>query len=81
MTLRIILLCAIALPSLAGCIAGPVEPSPTTDQVFAEQYRARGSQGAITGPEAEAIAQSYGRQIAKPQHFEQPGGIPGPVGY
>jgi hypothetical protein len=76
MILRIILLCGLALPSLASCSTDPVKPSPTSDQIFAEQYRASGSQGAITGMEADAIAQSYGRQVARPSHTEQPGSNP-----
>jgi hypothetical protein len=56
-------LCGFLLLSLCGCASQAVRPSPTADQVMAEQYRAEGARGAISGPEAAAIAQTYRRGI------------------
>ena len=54
---------------LTGCTSEPVHPSPTADQVMAEQYRARTEHGAISGTEASAIADAYHQTIGKsPQH-------------
>lgn len=52
------------LPLLAGC-AEPAarEPSPTADTVFAAQYRASGTHGAMTGEENGKITDNYQQQI------------------
>jgi hypothetical protein len=64
---RAIFLLGAALPALAACAAlGPVQPSPTTDQVLAAQYRARAEQGAMSGAESQAVMEAYRRDIAKP---------------
>jgi hypothetical protein len=56
-------LCGFLLLSLCGCADRAVRPSPTADQVMAEQYRAAGARGALSGSEATAIARSYRRSI------------------
>jgi hypothetical protein len=66
-------LCGFLFLALCGCAGHAVRPSPTADQVMAEQYRARGAQGAIGGPEASAIAEAYRRDIGgarKPSESE-----------
>jgi hypothetical protein len=55
----------VALFALCGCADNAVKPSPTSDQVMTEQYRAHGSQGATSGPEISAIADTYRQQIGK----------------
>jgi hypothetical protein len=60
------------LLSLGGCASGAVQPTPTSDQVIAAQLRARGDQGAMSGPEAAAIADAYRQEIAKPSRNSQP---------
>jgi hypothetical protein len=66
MNFRSALLCGLSLLGAAGCTADTVKPSPTADQVMAEQYRARGGQGAMSGSEAGGIAEAYRQQIARP---------------
>jgi hypothetical protein len=61
----------IVLAAAGGCTTAPVKPSPTSDQVMAAQYRARGGQGAIGGPEAGSITDAYRQQIAKPPQAHQ----------
>ncbi len=56
----------VALLGLCGCADSAVKPSPTSDQVMTDQYRARGGQGAMSGAEIGAIADTYRQQIAKP---------------
>lgn len=56
-------LCGFLLLSLCGCADHAVRPSPTADQVMAEQYRAAGARGALGGSEAAAIARSYRHDI------------------
>lgn len=52
------------LPLLAGCAESIArQPSPTADSVFAAQYRASGTHGAITGEEVGKITDSYQQQI------------------
>jgi len=65
MNRRAVILCCLMSAGLGGCTAAPVQPSPTADQVMAAQYRAQGERGAISGPEASAIAQAYHQAIAK----------------
>ena len=60
------------LLGLVGCAGGPVQPTPTSDQVIAAQLRARGGQGAMSGSEATAIADAYRQEIAKPSRNSQP---------
>lgn len=66
---RFSLLCAWSLLSLAGCTTDTIKPSPTSDQVMAEQYRARGGQGAMSGPETDAIVEAYRQQITRPSQM------------
>ncbi len=66
MTLRSFLACGLMLPGLAGCAGDAVKPSPTSDQVMTEQYRAQGARSALSGAEAQAITDAYHRDIAKP---------------
>ncbi|MEO7054403.1 MAG: hypothetical protein ABI191_05475 [Rhizomicrobium sp.] len=61
----------VALLGLCGCADNPIKPSPTSDQVMTEQYRARGSQGAMSGAEIGAIATTYRQQIGKPAQAVQ----------
>lgn len=61
----------VALLGLCGCADSAVKPSPTSDQVMTEQYRARGAQGAMSGPEISAIAGTYRQQIGKPAQAPQ----------
>jgi len=49
---------------LAGC-AG-YRPAATSGQVLARQYAARGMHGALTGAEAQAIADTYRKSIGAP---------------
>jgi hypothetical protein len=65
MNRRGVILCGLMSAGLGGCAADPVQPSPTADQVMAAQYRAQGERGAISGPEASAIAGAYHQAIAK----------------
>ncbi|HEY4266513.1 MAG TPA: hypothetical protein VGM72_14445 [Micropepsaceae bacterium] len=65
MTRIAFLLCGVALTGLSGCASSAVRPSPTTDQVMAEQYRAQGEHGSISGPETAAIADAYRKAIGK----------------
>ncbi len=58
--------CLVLLASLAGCAGQAVAPSPTSGQVMAAQYRARGQQRPISGGEADAIMASYRKTIAAP---------------
>jgi hypothetical protein len=60
-------LCGFLLLSLCGCADQAVRPSPTADQVMAEQYPAAGARGALGGFEATAIARSYRRGIGGAQ--------------
>jgi len=62
----------VAVICLCGCADSAVKPSPTSDQVMTEQYRARGGQGAISGPEISAIAGAYRQQIGKSAQAPQP---------
>jgi hypothetical protein len=66
-----ILAFGVVLLGLTGCADDAVKPLATSDQVIAEQYRARGDQGAISGPEISAIADAYRQQIAKPSQKAQ----------
>ncbi|MES2256414.1 MAG: hypothetical protein V4559_15410 [Pseudomonadota bacterium] len=61
----------VALFALCGCADSAVKPSPTSDQVMMEQYRARGDQSAMSGPEINAIADTYRQQIGKPAQAPQ----------
>jgi len=59
-------LAILAVIGLSGCFEAPVQPSPTSDQVFAAQYRARGEQGRMSGVESQKVMDAYRRDIAKP---------------
>ncbi len=65
MNRRAVILCCLMSAGLGGCAAGSVQSSPTADQVMAAQYRAQSERGAISGPEASAIAEAYRQAIAK----------------
>jgi hypothetical protein len=65
-------LLGLLLCGLGGCAGDAVQPTPTSDQVIAAQLRARGGQGAMSGPEAAAIADAYRQEIAKPSRNSQP---------
>ena len=56
----------LGLLGLAACVQAPVQPSPTSDQVLAAQYRARGEQGQMSGMETQKVMDAYKRDIAKP---------------
>lgn len=58
-----LIFCGFLFLGLCGCADRAVRPTPTAEQVMAEQYRAEGARGAISGPEAAAIAQAYRRGI------------------
>lgn len=60
----------LALLGMTACTGEPVKPSPTTDQVLAAQYRARGEWGEMNGAEAQAVMDAYRRDIAKPAESE-----------
>ena len=66
MSRRLFPVFGVAVICLCGCADSAVKPSPTSDRVMTEQYRARGSQGAMSGPEISAIAGIYRRQMGKP---------------
>jgi hypothetical protein len=54
----------LAFVGLAGCGAEPAYHAATADQVMAAQYHADGTQGAMSGKEAETIDRSYLQQLA-----------------
>jgi hypothetical protein len=70
MNSRVIMAIGILL-CVAGCAELNVKPSPTADQVMAQQYRARDPHGAMSGGEAGVIAEAYRQQIAKPPQMPQ----------
>lgn len=56
---------------LAGC--ADYSPAATSSQVLARQYAARGVHGAMTGAEAQAIADIYRKTIgAHPADTPEP---------
>ena len=62
---RGLILLALLVPALAGCIRDRIAPSPTADQVLAAQYRAQGERGAMSGAESQAVMDAYRHGIAR----------------
>jgi hypothetical protein len=57
---------------LAGC--AEYRPAVTSGQVLARQYAAQGMHGAMTGAEAQAIANAYRKSIGThPADMPEPG--------
>ena len=56
----------LSLVGLSACVEAPVQPSPTSDQVLAAQYRARGELGQMSGMETQKLMDAYARDIARP---------------